>query len=406
MNKIKKIIFLIAFFFISIIPVYAEDKNLVNIYFFHSATCPHCKEENELLKELEETYDNIKIYRYEVYTDNNQELYKKSAKLLKTKARGYPFTIIGNKSFLGFSKENSKEQFTKAIEYYSMYGYKDVVGEYIGNIELPTYEVKDTDPDVNDYINNKGEKKIDTIFGTISTKNLTLPVISILIGLVDGFNPCAMWVLLFLISMLLGMKDRKKMWILGLTFLLTSALIYLLFMITWLNLANILTSVIWVRTLIGIVALIGAIINIRAYIKEKETNGCNVVDDKKRTKIFDKIRKFTSEKNFLLAIIGVITLAASVNIVELACSAGLPVMFIEILSMNNLSIFEEAIYIFLYMFFFLIDDMIVFFIAMRTMELTGFSTKYGKLSKIVGGILLLIIGLLLIFKPEWIMFNF
>ena len=406
MNKIKKIIFLIAFFFISIIPVYAEEKNLVNIYFFHSETCPHCKQENELLKELEETYDNIKIYRYEVYTDNNQELYKKSAELLKTKARGYPFTIIGNKSFLGFSKENSKEQFTRAIEYYSMYGYKDVVGEYIGNIELPTYEVKDTDPDVNDYINNKGEKKIDTIFGTISTKNLTLPVISILIGLVDGFNPCAMWVLLFLISMLLGMKDRKKMWILGLTFLLTSALIYLLFMITWLNLANILTSVIWVRTLIGIVALIGAIINIRAYIKEKETNGCNVVDDKKRTKIFDKIRKFTSEKNFLLAIIGVITLAASVNIVELACSAGLPVMFIEILSMNNLSIFEEAIYIFLYMFFFLIDDMIVFFIAMRTMELTGFSTKYGKLSKIVGGILLLIIGLLLIFKPEWIMFNF
>ena len=406
MNRIKKIIFLIAFFFISIIPVYAEEKNLVNIYFFHSATCPHCKQENELLKELEETYDNIKIYRYEVYTDNNQELYKKSAELIKVKARGYPFTIIGNKSFLGFSKENSKEQFTRAIEYYSMYGYKDVVGEYIGNIELPTYEIKDTDPDVNDYINNKGEKKIDTIFGTISTKNLTLPVISILIGLVDGFNPCAMWVLLFLISMLLGMKDRKKMWILGLTFLITSALIYLLFMITWLNLANILTSVIWVRTLIGIVAIIGAIINIRAYIKEKATNGCNVVDDKKRNKIFDKIRKFTSEKNFLLAIIGVITLAASVNIVELACSAGLPVMFIEILSMNNLSIFEEAIYIFLYMFFFLIDDMIVFFVAMRTMELTGFSTKYGKLSKIVGGILLLLIGLLLIFKPEWIMFNF
>ena len=397
MNKIKKIIFLIAFFFISIIPVYAEEKNLVNIYFFHSETCPHCKQENELLKELEEKYDNIRIYRYEVYTDNNQELYKKSAELIKVKAKGYPFTIIGNKSFLGFSKENSKEQFIKTIEYYSMYGYKDVIGEYIGNIELPTYEIKDTDPDINDYINNKGEKKIDTIFGTISTKNLTLPVISILIGLVDGFNPCAMWVLLFLISMLLGMKDRKKMWILGLTFLVTSALIYLLFMITWLNLANILTSVIWVRTIIGIVAIVGAIINIRAYIKEKETNGCNVVDDKKRNKIFDKIRKFTSEKNFLLALIGVITLAASVNIVELACSAGLPVMFIEILSMNNLSIFEEAIYIFLYMFFFLIDDIIVFFIAMRTMELTGFSTKYGKLSKIVGGILLLIIGLLLIF---------
>ena len=406
MNKFKKLIFLITIFVINIIPVYAEDKNLVNIYFFHSDTCPHCKQENELLKKLEKEHDNIRIYRYEVFTDNNQELYKKSAELLNTKAKGYPFTIIGNKTYLGFSKENSAKQFEAAINYYSQYGYKDLIGEYLKDIELPSYEIKDTDPDVDEFINKYTDKTIDTIFGSISTKNLTLPVISILIGLVDGFNPCAMWVLLFLISMLLGMKDRKKMWILGLTFLLTSALIYLFFMIAWLNLANLLTSVTIIRVIIGLVAITGAIINIRAYFKERKTNGCNVVDDKKRNKIFDKIRKFTSEKNFFLALIGVITLAASVNIVELACSAGLPVMFIEILSMNNLSIIEETIYIFLYMFFFLIDDIVVFFIAMRTMELTGFSTKYGKLSKIVGGILLLLIGLLLIFKPEWIMFNF
>ena len=98
--------------------------------------------------------------------------------------------------------------------------------------------------------------------------------------------------------------------------------------------------------------------------------------------------------------------AVSVNIVELACSAGLPVMFIEILSVNNLSIIEEIIYIGLYMLFFLLDDLIIFFIAMTTMQLTGFSTKYGKLSKLIGGILLFLIGLLLIFKPEWLMFNF
>jgi hypothetical protein len=108
----------------------------------------------------------------------------------------------------------------------------------------------------------------------------------------------------------------------------------------------------------------------------------------------------------LLALVGVIVLAVSVNVMELACSAGLPVMFIEILSMNNLSGVEEAIYIFLYMLFFLIDDLIIFFIAMSTMQVTGFSTKYGKISKLIGGILLLLIGILLILKPEWLMFNF
>ena len=227
-----------------------------------------------------------------------------------------------------------------------------------------------------------------------------------LIGLVDGFNPCAMWVLLFLISMLIGMKNKKRMWSLGITFLLTSALIYLFFMIAWLNVATFLTSVVFVRILLGIVAIIGGLFNLYGYFKNRKNSGCTVVNDKKRNKIFDKIKNFTQEKNFFLALIGVIVLAMSVNIVELACSAGLPVMFIEILSLNHLTVFEEAVYIFLYMLFFLIDDLIIFFIAMTTMHVTGFSTKYGKLSKIIGGILLLLIGLLLIFKPNWLMFNF
>ena len=99
-------------------------------------------------------------------------------------------------------------------------------------------------------------------------------------------------------------------------------------------------------------------------------------------------------------------LALSVNIVELACSAGLPVMFTQILSMNNLTIIEEVLYIALYMLFFLIDDIVVFVIAMLTLNIKGISSKYGKYSKLIGGILLLIIGVLMIFKPEWLMFNF
>jgi cytochrome c biogenesis protein CcdA len=206
--------------------------------------------------------------------------------------------------------------------------------------------------------------------------------------------------------MLIGMKDRKKMWILGLTFLSTSALIYLLFMVAWLNAATLLLTINWVRLIIGLVALIGGIINLRSYLKHRKDNGCDVIDDNKRNKIFDKIKKFTHEKNFFLAIVGCITLAISVNIIELACSAGLPVMFTQILSMNNLNVIQYTIYIALYMLFFLLDDLIVFFIAMRTMELTGFSTKYGKLAKLIGGILLFIIGILMMFKPEWLMFNF
>lgn len=418
MKYLNKILFLLIVCLLFIPSVYGKEKNLVNIYLFYSDTCPHCANEKKLLNELEDKYDNIRIYKYEVGNSDNSKLLEDVALMFDTKVTGVPFTVIGEKVFKGFSLEDSKSRFLGAIEYYSDNGYKDIVGEYIGNIELPKYEIDDNngdnsitgdsnnENDVDEFINDYGNRTL-SIFGfKIETKDLALPIVSILIGFVDGFNPCAMWVLLFLISMLIGMKDKKRMWILGITFLLTSAFIYLVFMMAWLNVATLITSINWVRTTLGIVAICGALFNLYGYFNSKNTDGCMVVDDKKRNKIFGRIRKFTSEKNFFLAIVGVMALAVSVNVVELACSAGLPVMFIEILSVNNLSFIEEFLYISLYMLFFLIDDLVIFFIAMTSMQLTGFSTKYGKLSKLIGGILLLGIGILLIFKPEWLMFNF
>ena len=408
MKRSLKILFLVIclFSFCNVVNAVSE-KNLVNIYLFHSYTCKHCKEEIKLLDELEKEYDNIKVYKYEVNENGNGELLKNISEIMGSKVTGTPYTIIGNKVFSGYDYENSKGRFKGAIEYYSKYGYEDKVGEYISSIPLPSYEVKDTDPDVDEYINDYISYKVKLpLIGEVKLKNLTLPLITVVIGLADGFNPCAMWVLLFLISMLIGMKDKKRMWILGSTFLLTSALIYLIFMMSWLNLANLLISVVWVRVIIAIVSLVGGFINLRGYIKHRKVSGCDVVDDKKRNKIITRIKKFTTEKNFWLAILGVIVLAISVNVVELACSAGLPVMFIEILSLNNLTAIEEIIYIVLYMLFFLLDDFVVFVIAMTTLSLTGVSSKYGNLSKLIGGILMLLIGLLLMFKPEWIMFNF
>ena len=408
MKRSLKILFLVIclFSFCNVVNAVSE-KNLVNIYLFHSYTCKHCKEEIKLLDELEKEYDNIKVYKYEVNENENGELLKNISEIMGSKVTGTPYTIIGNKVFSGYDYENSKGRFKGAIEYYSKYGYEDKVGEYISSIPLPSYEVKDTDPDVDEYINDYISYKVKLpLIGEVKLKHLTLHLIKVVIGLADGFNPCAMWVLLFLISMLIGMKDKKRMWILGSTFLLTSALIYLIFMMSWLNLANLLISVVWVRVIIAVVSLVGGFINLRGYIKHRKVSGCDVVDDKKRNRIITRIKKFTTEKNFWLAILGVIVLAISVNVVELACSAGLPVMFIEILSLNNLTAIEEIIYIVLYMLFFLLDDFVVFVIAMTTLSLTGVSSKYGNLSKLIGGILMLFIGLLLMFKPEWIMFNF
>lgn len=400
----KKILYILLLFLMFIPNVYADD-NLVNIYLFHSDSCSHCQKEKELLNELEKEYSNIRIYKYEIGKEENSNLLGEVSNLLDARVGGVPFTIIGGKHFSGFSEENSKKVFIATIEYYSKYGYKDVVGEYIGNIELPSYEINEDAISVEEYIGNYGNYTFKfPLIGEIETQNLTLPLIAVVIGLIDGFNPCAMWILLFLISMLIGMKDKKRMFIIGITFLGTSAFIYFLLMLLWLDVTTILTSVVWIRCLIGLTAIVLGLYNLITSVRKKE-NGCNVVNDKKRNKIFFKIKKFTTEKSLFLALIGVITLAISVNIIELACSAGLPLIFTEILSLNNLPRIFEIIYIIIYVLFFLMDDLIIFIIAMLTLKVTGISTKYGKISKIVGGLILIIMGILLVFFPNIIMLN-
>ena len=203
------------------------------------------------------------------------------------------------------------------------------------------------------------------------------------------------------------MKDRKKMWILGLTFIITSGVVYLMFMLTWLNLATLINKIAYIRYAIAVVAMIAGIVNLNNYIKSlKKDDGCEVVDKKERKKIMSKIMSITTEKKFVIALVGIIVLAASVNIVELMCSIGLPLLFTQILAMNDLSGFSYMMYMLIYILFFLIDDIIVFAVSMITFKVTGITTKYTKYSHLVGGIIMVIIGILLVLKPEILMFNF
>ena len=246
------------------------------------------------------------------------------------------------------------------------------------------------------------------ILGLMNGKEVPLLLSTIIIGLVDGFNPCAMWILIFLISMLLGMSNKKRKWALGITFLVSSAATYFLFLISWLNLAVFLNNIIYIRLAIAFIAIIFGAYSVIKFIKNLNTNndGCEVVDSKNRKRIINSIKKIVKEKSFILALLGIVLLAISVNIIELLCSLGLPVMFSEILTLNEVSNTGKIIYSLIYILFFLIDDIVIFIIAMKTMEIKVISNKFGKYSHLIGGLIMLLIGFLIMVKPEWLMFNF
>ncbi len=395
MKKIK-ILLVAIFMMLLFLPNVKAEENL-KFYLFYQESCPHCHDEMEFINSIKDEYPTVDFVFYEIsLNEMNYNFYNKVLKKTKINANGVPFTIIGTDYYVGFNEEISKnivESLNKFLE--------------IGTVDIISMVKNDEDLSDIKYNENINENMSLPIIGEIDAKKVSLPLISIFIGMIDGFNPCAMWVLLFLIGMLFNMKDKKKMWILGITFLTTSAILYLFIMMAWLKVALSFNTVLWLRILIALIALIAGGINIISYLKNiKKDDGCKIVDEKKRKKIFSKIKKITLEKRLILSIIGIITLAISVNLVELACSAGLPLMFTQILSFNNLSMIEYMFYMFLYILFFLIDDIIIFVVAMKTLSIKGISSKYGKYSNLIGGIIMILIGILMIFKPEWLMFNF
>ncbi len=355
------------------------EDGKVNFYLFKGEGCPHCADEEKWLQDIKKEYkDYVNFYEFEVwYDENNSKMMEKAKEIFDFSGPGVPFTVIGDKYYSGFS---------------------DSIGTMMENT-------------INDYlnteINDDFNKKIDIpILEKVNMKNSSLGIIAIVLGFVDGFNPCAMWILLFLINMFLGTKDKKKSWILGFTFLVISAFIYFLSMLG-INVIIGVATVGYLKIAIAIFILIMGIFSLRKYLKiRKEEAGCSIVDNRKRKKLVTKVKKIISNKNFILSIVGISTLAISVNLIELACSLGFPMIFTEMLTINNITGISRILYLLLYVFFYMIDDMVVFTISMITLQATGITNKYNKLCVLVSSIIMIIMGLLLIFKPEWLMLNF
>jgi cytochrome c biogenesis protein CcdA/glutaredoxin len=358
--------------------VQAEEK--VEINFFYSDFCPYCERESQFLDSLEKEYPVV-VNRYSVTSDKN------ATKELKSFYEEYqvpdrswglvPALFVNDNYFIGFN-EDIKEQIVNCLT--------DCAGfeKSIYSVEIP-------------------------FLGMVDTSETSLFFLTVVLGLLDGFNPCAMWVLVFLIALLINTKSRKKMMIVGGTFLFVSGLVYYLILNAWLKLFLAVSYVNIVRNLIGLLALGVGVWQIYNFINYKP-GVCKVTEGGElQQKIRSKIQKKAEEVaqssiNFGL-IIGIIVLAFAVNMVEFFCSAGVPAIFTQILSLNTSSNWEYQFYILLYTIIFMIDDLIIFLVAFFTLRQFGFTEKYNHWATLVGGILIFVIGLLLIFNPEMLSFG-
>jgi thiol:disulfide interchange protein len=226
-------------------------------------------------------------------------------KTFETPVNSIPLTLIGDEKIVGYSSDATQgKQIDEAIQYCLTNTCADLV--------LPILELqskKDAEKqivaDVKKIEGTAGEASTQVsvpFFGTVQLADFSLPIVTIILGTLDGFNPCAMWILIFLISMLIGMQDRRKMWIIGFAFIFVSALSYFLFITAWLQVMIFIGFIASIRAAIGVFALAGGSWNIYTYWKTRDS-GCEIVSTKKRKKISQQIRDIIHEKNMIIALV-------------------------------------------------------------------------------------------------------
>jgi glutaredoxin len=365
----------------------------IKFVFFHSNTCPHCKDEQKFIeKKLKPAYGEfVEFKEYEISDPENQKIFAQYGRLYNINISGVPVTFIGDQVVYGYGGDKSTGEQIKSI----------IEGK------LP----KDFQNE-----DNRGQCSSETalgdtnrcvhvpILGNVDAKTFSLPLLTMVVGLLDGFNPCAMWTLVFLISLLLGIEDRRRMWILGGLFILSSGIVYFMFMAAWLKFLMFIGMILAVRIIIGSVAVGVGAWNLRDYWKNRKADGavCKVSKNTGAKNIFDKIKDIVYKKSLLWSIIGIIILGFSVNLVELACSAGFPAVFTQVLALSEITQWKRYMYMAGYILFYMLDDMIIFGIAMITLKSKTVGGSYAKYANLIGGLLIFILGILLIFKPAWV----
>ena len=382
----------------------AQPRDQVEAYLFWGAGCPHCERAIDFLKRLEAEEPRLRVHYLEVTRDAaNRRAFAAVVEKIALEDPAVPLTLVGDAAMVGYaSDETSGAELRRMIGYCLARGCPDTVGPMLQPLAGAGAGVARGLPTVPQRVIPR-EVSVPFI-GTFAIADLSLPVLTIVLGALDGFNPCAMWVLVFLIGLLVGMQDRIRMWTLGTAFIAGSALVYFLFMAAWLNFLLFMGAVVWVRAAVAVVALGGGFYYLREYFRNPDA-ACPVTAPQARRRVFESLHKLATESRFWLALLGIMALAFAVNLVELLCSAGIPAVYTQVLALSNLPAWQYYAYLTLYILVFMLDDLFVFVVAMKTLQISGITTSYSRFSHLAGGIVLLAIGALLLLRPEWLMFG-
>ena len=344
----------------------------LEINFFYSETCIHCKAENAFLDKIEVKYPNVKFNRHSISeADCRKELIDFCNKYNLEQYIGLvPLTLVGEEFFPGFDNENGVG---KKIE--------DSITRQMENYQPP----------------KEKERKIHLpIIGTIDLNKYSLLMQAIILGFFDGFNVCSLGALIMILGLVLILKSRPRIILFGGLYILVTAVIYGLLIFLWYQLFYYLSPVLKIMNVfVGVLGILGAVYFLKQFLKARKQN---LVCDSQGNKIINrqslKIQEaFQKSGGILGIIIGIIIFASIITIVEFPCSAVVPVLFAGVMANAELSLPTYILYLLIYILFYMLDEIVVFLIAVFTMNIKIVSGKAMKWLNLIEAIVLLGMGI-------------
>lgn len=371
----------------------------LTVHYFRAEGCPHCARAGEFLARYRDDA-RLRIVEREIRHDAAaRQAFVRVVAALGLRDAGVPLILIGDWAVVGYQSDAwTGARIAAQIEHCLAHACPDRGAAILSGAD------GGPPPRPGEAESPLPARLRLPLFGEVDTAALSLPALTVVLAALDGFNPCAMWALVFLLGLLVGAKERKRMWILGLAFLFGSGLVYFLIMAAWLNVLLALGLVVWIRVGVGLVALAGA----AWYAYDLASNpeaACTVAHVGKRPQALDRLRRFALEERLWPALFGVLLLSVAVNLVELVCSAGIPAVYTQVLALTPLPAWRYYGYLLLYIAVYLLDDIAIFAIALLTLQMSGIGARYARASRLIGAVVLAAVGLLLLFRPQWLTFH-
>ncbi|MBT5631318.1 MAG: thioredoxin family protein [Nitrospina sp.] len=359
-----------------------EGGKIIRFHFFWSKTCPHCRQAKPFIDGLVQSYDWLELNSYEISeSQENAALFRTLSEKFGEEKFAVPAFLFCEQVVIGYLNDQTSGtllrdqllQCRKAL---------------VQGIEAPSKTLEADEP-----------KLSIPFLGEFDSQSLSLPVFTLIIAGLDAFNPCAFFVLLLLLSLLVNAKDRKRMLLIGGIFVFFSGFIYFIFMAAWLNLFLYLRELRLITVIAAIAAIGVSLINIKDYFSFKRGISLSIPDSAKPG-LYGQIRKLMDTSSLPTMITGTIMLAIVANAYELLCTSGFPMIFTRILTLNNLPTLDYYLYLALYNIIYVVPLIAIVLLFIKTLGARKLSEKEGRILKLISGMMMLELGLLLLFAPD------